>query len=98
MWSSLHRPAKPERAEVNRMIETVMGLSRILGEPVEGGYYSGGGTDGSLTQAVGLPTLDSLGLDGTGSHSSRETTSIASLMARTKLAAVILYRLIHTEL
>ena len=27
---------------------------------------SGGGTDGSLTQAVGLPTLDSLGIAGTG--------------------------------
>ena len=88
----LHRPAKPENADVDALIAQAMGLSRLIGEPIAGGMYSGGGTDGSLAQAAGLPTLDTLGLDGDGAHSSRERASMQSLLARTKLAAVMIGR------
>jgi len=62
-----------------------------------GSTYSGGGTDGSIAQAVGLPTVDSLGVNGSGAHSSREKTSLQSLVARTKLAAVIIARQIQWQ-
>jgi len=88
----LHRPAKLENADVDALIAQAMGLSRLIGEPIAGGMYSGGGTDGSLAQAAGLPTLDTLGLDGAGAHSSRERASVQSLLARTKLAAVMIGR------
>lgn len=94
VWTTLHRPPKKHNDKVDDMIAETMGLSLLLGEPIKGTRYSGGGTDGSITQAVGLPTLDSLGVDGTGVHSSRERTSIVSLMARTKLAAVMISRLL----
>ena len=92
LWVSLHRPVKPVNARVDELLAEAIGLSQLIGEPIEGTYYSGGGTDGSITQAVGLPTLDTLGLDGEGAHSSRETTSVKSLLARTKLAAVLIGR------
>ncbi|MEM7358446.1 MAG: M20 family metallopeptidase [Pseudomonadota bacterium] len=91
-WAILHRPAKLPHPEVDALIAQAMGLSALIGEPVKGTRYAGGGTDGSLTQGVGLPTIDSVGLDGAGAHSSREESSVQSLIARTKLAAVMLAR------
>ncbi len=92
VWARLHRPAKKQNEMVDQLIAESMGLSLVLGEPVIGTRYSGGGTDGSIMQAVGLPTLDSLGVDGEGAHSSREKTSVKSFIARTKLAAVMIGR------
>ncbi len=97
MWANLHRPAKEQNAVVDQLLADAMGLSALLGEPVVGTNFSGGGTDGSLSQAVGLPTIDSLGLDGLGAHSSREQSSIKSLMARTRLAAVMIGRQIDKK-
>lgn len=94
-WSVLHRPAKPVDPQVDELIGMAMGLSALIAEPITGARYSGGGTDGSIAQSVGLPTVDSLGLDGVGAHSSREATSVTSLIARTKLAAVMLARLLQ---
>jgi len=88
----MHRPAKQEDADVDALIAEAMGLSILIGEPIVGTRYSGGGTDGSIAQAVGLPTMDSLGMDGTGAHSTREASSIKSLIARTKLAAIMIAR------
>jgi len=72
-----------------------MAISAVIGEPITGTRYSGGGTDGSIAQGVGLPTMDSLGVDGKGAHSSREESTVQSLIARTKLAAVMLARQLH---
>ncbi|MFT5711036.1 MAG: glutamate carboxypeptidase [Halioglobus sp.] len=97
VWGLLHRPTKQANSDVDALIAEAMGLSQIIGEPIEGSIYSGGGTDGSIAQAVGLPTLDSLGLNGEGAHSEREQTSLASLIARTKLAAVLIRRQIERQ-
>ena len=93
-WAVLHRPVKPQNGQVDALIAQAMALSKVIGEPIEGTRYSGGGTDGSITQNMGLPTMDSLGMDGGGAHSSREQSSVQSLMARTKLAAIMIARLI----
>ena len=94
-WATLHRPVKQQHPIVDQLIAQAMAISQLTGEPIEGTRYAGGGTDGSIAQAVGLPTMDSLGIDGVGAHSSREAASVKSLMARTKLAAVLLSRLIQ---
>lgn len=98
-WVVLHRPAKEEDAEVDELIALAMGLStRVGGEPIVETNVSGGGTDGSITQSVGLPTIDGLGVNATGIHSSREESSVDSLIARTKMAAIMLARQIkHDE-
>jgi glutamate carboxypeptidase len=95
VWAILHRPAKTIHPMTDNLIAEAMGLSAVIGEPIIGTYLTGGGTDGSLTQAKGLPTVDSLGPNGDGAHSSREWTTTTSLMARTKLATVLIDRLIH---
>jgi glutamate carboxypeptidase len=94
-WAVLHRPVKPENAKVDEIIAQAISISALIGEPITGTRYSGGGTDGSIAQGVGLPTMDSLGMDGKGSHSSREESTVQSLIARTKLAAVMLARHLH---
>jgi glutamate carboxypeptidase len=93
-WVKLHRPAKPIHPESDAIISAAMGISAALGQTL-GSRYSGGGTDGSIMQSVGLPTADSLGPDGEGDHSPREESSISSLMIRTKMNAVLLSRLIQ---
>jgi len=95
MWAILHRPAKGLHPLTDQLMAKVMGLSAVIGEPIVGTYYSGGGTDGSLMQAQGLPTVDSLGLNGGGIHSSREWTTTTSLIARTQLITILLDRLIR---
>ncbi len=94
-WAVLHRPAKAMHPRVDALIAQAMGISAQIGEPIVGARYSGGGTDGSIAQAAGLPTIDSLGVDGLGAHSSRESTTVVSLIARSQLAAVMLLRLLQ---
>jgi len=96
-WTVLHRPAKEINSTVDALIAEVTALSVLIGEPIVGTHYSGGGTDGSIMQSVGLPTLDSMGVDGLGGHSSRERSSVQSLIARVKLAAVLLGRQIEAK-
>ncbi len=93
-WSKLHRPAKAGNEIVDQLIAEAMGISAIVGEPVAGANTSGGGTDGSIAQAAGLPTVDTLGVNGSGAHSSREETTVASVIARTKLAAIMIGRVL----
>jgi len=60
-----------------------MGLS--LGE-----CTAGGGSDGNLTAALGVPTLDGLGAVGHGAHSLEEHILINTMPARSALLAALL--------
>jgi glutamate carboxypeptidase len=60
-----------------------MGLS--LGE-----CTAGGGSDGNLTAAIGVPTLDGLGAVGHGAHSSDEHILVNTMPARAALLAALL--------
>ena len=51
---------------------------------------SGGGSDGNLVAAVGVPVLDGLGAEGAGAHALDEHVVIASLDTRAELLAHIL--------
>ena len=61
------------------------GVGRTLGE---GG--PGGGSDGNLTAALGVPTLDGLGAVGGGAHAEDEHVTIADLPWRGALLAGLL--------
>lgn len=63
-----------------------MGLS--LGE-----CTAGGGSDGNLTAALGVPTLDGLGAVGHGAHSQREHILIHTMPIRSALLAALLLNL-----
>jgi len=62
-----------------------MELGRTLGE---GG--TGGGSDGSFTAAMGIPTLDGLGVDGGGAHAEDEHVEISDLPWRAALLCRLL--------
>jgi glutamate carboxypeptidase len=51
---------------------------------------AGGGSDGNLTAALGVPTLDGLGAVGDGAHSTRECVLIKTMPARAALPAALL--------
>ncbi len=51
---------------------------------------TGGGSDGSLTAALGVPTLDGLGAVGEGAHSANENIVIDALPERAALVAGLL--------
>jgi glutamate carboxypeptidase len=50
----------------------------------------GGGSDGNLTAACGIPTLDGLGAVGDGAHSSHEYVLVKTMPARAALLAGLL--------
>ncbi|MFT4863597.1 MAG: glutamate carboxypeptidase [Pseudohongiellaceae bacterium] len=91
-WTNLHRPPKIPTPESDYLLEKTRAIGRLLGQDLAV-TDSGGGTDGSLSQSVGLPTLDSLGVSGTGAHSNREQARVSSLVERAKLSAVLIHRL-----
>lgn len=91
-WINLHRPPKIPTEESDYLMDKARDIGRLLGQEL-GVTDSGGGTDGSLTQAVGLPTQDSLGIAGTGAHSNREEARLSSLVERAQLSAVLIQRL-----
>ncbi len=51
---------------------------------------AGGGSDGNFTGAMGIPTLDGLGLEGGGGHTLQEHIVVASLARRGRLMAGLL--------
>lgn len=54
----------------------------------------GGGSDGNLTAAAGVPTLDGLGAIGGGAHADHEFVETGSLVPRAEFVAELLRRLL----
>jgi len=65
------------------------GLARTLGFELPG-QMAGGGSDGNFTGAMGVPTLDSLGVRGEGLHTLTEHILLNSLPERGRLMAGLL--------
>jgi len=67
--------------------------ARILAKQMNlslGECTAGGGSDGSFTAALGIPTLDGLGAVGGGAHSSHEHVLINTMPGRAALLAALL--------
>ncbi|MFB9835114.1 M20 family metallopeptidase [Actinoallomurus acaciae] len=72
-------------------------IARTIGiEPLRGASV-GGGSDGNLTAALGIPTLDGLGAVGDGAHAAHEHVLLAELPGRITLLALLLKRLLGEE-
>lgn len=67
-------------------------VARELGFDM-GHRSSGGGSDGNFTGALGIPTLDSLGVRGKGAHTLEEHIEVASLTERAQLMAELFLRI-----
>jgi glutamate carboxypeptidase len=86
------RPPLERTAGVRGLFRVARGLMRELGLSL-GEAATGGGSDGNITGALGVPTLDGLGAVGDGAHSSREYVVIRELGVRAALIAGLLARL-----
>jgi glutamate carboxypeptidase len=70
--------------------QSLMAAMKGLGSPPLGEAWTGGGSDGNFTAALGVPTLDGLGAVGSGAHSREEHVIIRSLAERASLVAGLL--------
>ena len=71
------------------LYEVARGIARELGFDIVS-QSSGGGSDGNFTGAMGIPTLDGLGVAGAGAHTLDEHIQVDSLAYRGKLMAGLL--------
>jgi glutamate carboxypeptidase len=96
--SQLHRPAKPATPATDELLARHAQVARDLGLAAPAPVHAGGGTDGSLAAAVGLATLDSMGVRGGRAHTREEFVVLESLPERAALAAILWRRLIDGRL
>lgn len=83
------RPVAPPHEKTMALYEKAKVLAEEIG--LEFGHcQSGGGSDGNFTGALGLATLDGLGVGGTGAHTFNEHLLVSSLVPRCRLLASLL--------
>lgn len=85
----LNRPPMERSAGTVRLFRLAQKLARELGVELEESN-SGGGSDGSFTAALGVPTLDGLGAVGEGAHAVHESILIDRMADRTALLAKLI--------
>lgn len=79
-----------------QLLELAIDCGQSLGMDLQ--YLATGGCcDGNNLAALGIPNIDTLGVQGGAIHSSNEFLKIASLTERAKLSALILMRLANME-
>jgi glutamate carboxypeptidase len=83
------RPVWEPDAGTMAVYERARGIARDLGFDLPHGS-SGGGSDGNFTGAMGIPTLDGLGVAGKGYHTLEEHIEVSSLLDRARLMAGLL--------
>lgn len=67
-------------------------IGRRLGLDLQEGG-TGGGSDGNLTGALGIPTLDGLGVPGAGAHADHEHIEVDQIAGRAALLTALLLEL-----
>ncbi|MBL8568907.1 MAG: M20 family metallopeptidase [Phreatobacter sp.] len=83
----INRPAYPKTADIVSMLERAQAVARSIGFDLEDCPMTGGGSDGNFTAALGVPTLDGLGIDGAGAHTLEEHGLVSSILPRARLLA-----------
>jgi glutamate carboxypeptidase len=81
----MNRPPYERSEGVTRLFEHARGLAAELGFDLQDVPRTGGGSDGNFTAALGVPTLDGLGIDGDGAHTLQEYGLISSIEPRRRL-------------
>ncbi|MDI3305848.1 MAG: M20/M25/M40 family metallo-hydrolase [Acetobacteraceae bacterium] len=83
------RPVWEPDERVMALYNTARGIANRIGFDISH-QSSGGGSDGNFTGAMGIPTLDGLGVQGAAMHTLEEHLVIDSLVPRAKLIAGLL--------
>jgi glutamate carboxypeptidase len=83
------RPVWEPDARGMELYGTARRIARGIGFDVSS-QSAGGGSDGNFTGAMGIPTLDGLGVQGAGGHTLEEHLLLDSLVPRARLLAGLL--------
>jgi len=81
----MNRPPYRKSAATDALFRHAAALARELGFELDEAPMAGGGSDGNFTAALGIPTLDGLGIDGDGAHTEWEHALVSSIVPRTLL-------------
>jgi glutamate carboxypeptidase len=79
------RPPFARERGVDRMFDKAAAVAKEIGFTLGSAPRVGGGSDGNFTVAIGIPTLDGLGVDGDGAHTNHEYMLFSSIEPRTRL-------------
>ena len=82
-------PPMERTAEIAALFARAQALAAAMGLALEEGK-TGGGSDGNKTAALGVPTLDGMGMVGDGGHAINEYGEISSLPERAAIMAAML--------
>lgn len=82
---AINRPPYEKSDSVAALFETARGIAAGIGFDLQDVPMTGGGSDGNFTAAIGVPTLDGLGIDGGGAHTLQEYAVISSIAPRRAL-------------
>jgi glutamate carboxypeptidase len=83
------RPATTLLPGTERLLELAQACGSTVGIDVRGAYARGG-SDGNFTAALGVPTLDGLGIQGAGGTGLEENALLDSIPARAAMLAGII--------
>lgn len=84
----INRPPFERTPAVAGLYQEAKALAATIGMQLgEGG--TGGGSDGSFTAALGIPTLDGLGVEGGGAHAAHEHILISDVPRRASLLSIL---------
>jgi glutamate carboxypeptidase len=89
---SINRPPMERTSETARLFELARNVAAQMGINLKEGS-TGGASDGNLTAALGVPTLDGLGAVGDGAHSTDEWVDVESLPKRAALIAGLILKM-----
>jgi len=85
----INRPPMERTRSTVQLYRQARALAAELGFTLDEAL-SGGASDGNLTSALGIPTLDGMGAVGEGAHASHESIVVEHLAPRTALLAGML--------
>jgi glutamate carboxypeptidase len=85
------RPPLERSAAVMTLFAEAAAVATALGRDLQEGS-AGGASDGNLTAALGVPTLDGLGAVGDGAHAAHEHVEVSALPWRAALLAGLMAR------
>jgi glutamate carboxypeptidase len=81
----MNRPPFEKSTAIEVLFRHAQAVAKNIGFELQDTEMTGGGSDGNFTAALGVPTLDGLGIDGDGAHTHWEHGLISSIEPRTLL-------------